>query len=119
MKIKTDAREAKAEQVQANKDARAEKQQSKRAMENSRGSAVVQALSHTKHIDALKVADIRAALAFKGITHDAKALRPALRLLLAQTAGLPSGGEVPPLVLAEARGRRYRSFKRGGFLTKR
>ena len=52
--------------------------------------------------DALKVADIRAALAFKGVTHDAKALRPTLRLLLAQTAGLPSGGEVPPLVLPAA-----------------
>jgi hypothetical protein len=98
----TEAKRAKEASVAAKKQKRAEQQQRKVAEGNALGSRVVQALVHAKQIDQLKVDQLRSALAFRGVKHDPKVLKPALRSLLADDLKLTCEGNAPTFVLPSA-----------------
>ena len=56
----------------------------------------------SQQINSLNVEQqLRAVLAFRGVTHDSKLLKPALRTLLVEDMQLPSEGTAPAFVLPQ------------------
>ncbi|KAL1514906.1 hypothetical protein AB1Y20_003986 [Prymnesium parvum] len=98
---KTEARQQKEAAAASKKANTAQRRQAASSAANEQGSRVVSALVHTVQVSYLTRANLEAALQFKGIKWDKKALKPALVKLLQDALALPSDGPIPVLVIPD------------------